>query len=340
MRLSSICGSKSRYLTLGLLMLGWLILLEITLRLPSVHSRIERYAHQPIWYSDMIPQRIQLITKHPNADIWFIGSSVVYRGINPETIDPLINRETGDNHQSLNTGLFAMVYTNYLEEYLTNVFLPIVQPKQPKVMVLGVFPLVFAYTQKIGMEDYDYTRDTSSILGNRVSWWLYQHVAIYQLIHTFRYLITETPAEAVESTDRGYGALYDVVQQDGHIIEANSNGNDRLEMSLSQVQHLNDTLKQRGIRLLLVNFPLYQSVVEQYPGGETNFHNYVNRLSQFAASESIPFLDLQQGLMDTNSNQIPITYFQDFYHLNDTGAKAADPIVADFVARNLSSDTK
>jgi hypothetical protein len=338
-RLSSICGSKNRYLRLGLLMLGWLLLLEIILRLPPVHSRVERYAHQPIWYSDMVPQRIELVTKHPNADIWFIGSSVVYRGINPDTIDLLINQETGGNHQSLNTGLFAMVYTNYLEEYLTNLYLPIVQPQQPKVIVLGVFPLIFAYTQKIGMADYDYTRDTSGTLGNRISWWLYQHVAIYQLIHTFRYLVTETPAETVESTDRGYGALHGVVQN-GEVIEADSTGNDRLEISLGQVQHLNDTLKQRGIRLLVVNFPVYQSVVEQYPGGEANFYDYVNRLSQFAASESIPFLDLQRSLMDANHHQMPIAYFQDYYHLNDDGAKAVDPIVAHFVASNLEVAAK
>src|SRR5689334_10415746 len=112
-RLSMPNSNNVRYLQLGLLMLGWFVLLEIVLRLPLVQSRVQRYAHEPLWYSPYVPQRMSLIGKNPDADIWFVGSSTVVEGLNPATIDPLLNKQTSVLHKSLNLGLIGVIFVDH-----------------------------------------------------------------------------------------------------------------------------------------------------------------------------------------------------------------------------------
>lgn len=329
----------SHYLRLGLLMLGWLILIEFILRIPPLQARLDYYAGQPLWYSTYVPQRIDLIHQNPNADIWLIGSSVVVWGANPARIDPIINQSTTTPHHSLNIGLFGMGDTSYLEDYLTTVFLP---EGQPKVMVLGFFPTNFAYSTKDFIkfpEVFEEPRNRSRELDRQVSWWLYQRFAIFRLIYSINNIVAETPGDHAYSDPTGFiGDSTNMATR--QVLEPSGDANDRLEMNLSLLKSLQEALQQRGIKLYLVNFPVYTPVIEQYPGGATNFKAYVKRLTQFSKSEAVPFLDLQQALLDANNNQLPEAYFKDYYHLNINGANAVAPIIANFLVQNLDSDAK
>ena len=335
----SMLNSNSRYLQLGLLTIGWLIVIELILRFPPLQARLEYYAGQPLWYSSYVPQRIDLIRKNPNADIWLVGSSVVVWGANPAVIDPIINQQTVMAHHSLNVGLFAMTNFHDLEDYLTTVFLP---AGQPKIMVLGVFPYIFAYSTKDFFkfpEEFEKTRDHSRDLDRQVSWWLYERLATFRLIYSINNIVAETPGDHAYSDPTGF--IGDPANMATHqVLEPSGNTNDRLEMNLSLLKSLQQTLQERGIKLYLVNFPVYTPVIEQYPGGTSNFKDYVDRLTQFSKSESMPFLDLQQALMDANNNQLPEAYFKDYYHLNINGAKAVAPFLANFLAQNLDSVAK
>jgi len=330
---------NSRYLRLGLLMLGWLIVLEIILRLPPVKSRIERYEHHPVWYSPYVPQRLKLILNNPDADIWFVGSSSVFAGINPAVIDPLLNKQTAAMHKSLNLGLLGMLFIDHIETYLNDVFLPL---DTPKVVVLGAFPLMFAYSPKGYIEDsveYEATRNHSTEPSRQLSGWLYDHFALCKLIHTFRYVISETPAATISDTATGYVG-FDQTITITVPTEASGTTNDLLEKNLILVKHLSDTLKTRGIQLIFINMPMYEPEMRQYPGGVSNYQAYVSRLTAFMADEHIPFLDVWQTLEDKYDQHLPAADFMDVPHLSDKGATDISPFIADFLAQNLDPVAK
>jgi hypothetical protein len=118
----SISNSRSRYSQLLLFMAIWLLLLEIFFRIPAVRQRLVAFEHETFWYSPYVPARIQLIRDYPNADIWFVGASIVMQGANPAVIDPLL--QTQDDHvaQSLNLALPGLLDIGFLEGYITDVF--------------------------------------------------------------------------------------------------------------------------------------------------------------------------------------------------------------------------
>jgi hypothetical protein len=328
-------NSNTRYLRLGLLMLGWLILLEVILRQPIVQSRLERYLHNPVWYSPYVPQRLNLIHNNLDADIWFVGSSSVVTGFKPAAIDPLLNNQTKTKYKSLNLGLLGMYYVDHLENYLNDAFLPL---DTPKVVVLGTFPLMFAYSPKGYSEDsveYEATRDHSSELNRQLSAWLYDHLALYKLVHTFRYLISETPAPQATDTPTGYVDFNQTIKNITVPSQASGTTNDLLEKNLVLVKHLRDTLQSRGIQLVFINMPMYDPEMRQYPGGASNYQAYVSRLATFLADEHIPFLDVWQAIENEYDQHLPAADFMDFPHLNDTGATDVSPFIAQFLAKVL-----
>jgi hypothetical protein len=332
----SMPNSKIRYLRLGLLMLSWLILFEVVLRLPPVKMRIERYAHEPLWYSPLVLQRMDIIRKNQNADIWFVGSSSVALGINPAVVDSLLNKQTPSAHQSLNLGLLGMHFVDYVENYLDHAFLPL---GTPKLVVFGAYPEMFGFATKVYSDnpiEYEQTRDHSAELGRQVAGWLYDRVALFRFVYTCRYIISETPVEIVGDPPNGYISV-NVIMDKPTIPEWSGNTNDRLEMNLSLVKHLRDTLQRRGIQLVFLSMPFYDPQRLYFPGGAENYQAYITRLTTFMADEHIPFLDVWQALENENNNQLPNTDFMDFGHLNVNGAKAISPYVANFLAKVLES---
>jgi hypothetical protein len=332
----SMPTSKTRYIRLALMMLVWLIALELLLRLPPIQARLNHYAHPLMWYTPYVEQRISVIRKNKDADIWFAGSSVVVWGVNPASIDPLLNQSTGSDHKSINLGLYGMYYIDYLEDYLTNVFLP---EGHPKVIVVGIFPYAVAYSPQLlydSPEEFQHPEDNPSVFSRQLSWWLYEHTALYRFVDTFRFVVSETPAEGAGSNPDGFVPV-ETVMESRRIFTPGTNTNDHLEESIVALDHLNSSLTQRGIRLLLLNLPVYDPIIEQYPGGPDNYQAYIKRVTQFTDSKNIPFLDLQQWLLSSYKNPLPEIYFKDNYHLNEQGANIVAPVIADFLAHNLDS---
>ncbi len=328
-------SSNTRYLRLALFMLGWLVLIEIALRLPPIRARLEPYAHQPMWYSLYVPQRIKLIRNNPNADIWFVGSSAVVLGINPEAIDPLLNVETSQPHQSLNLGLLGMHFIDHTEDYLTYDYLP---AGKPSVVVLCAFPSMFAFATQAYQEnpvEYEQTRNHSMEWNRRASLWLYDHVALYRFINTFRYLVDETAAERVNDTPTGFIGNDQVIAT-VEIPAWSSETNDLLEANLNQVKHLRNTLQAHDIQLVFIKLPFFDPLKESYPGGKPAYDAFTNRLTTFMAEEKIPFLDAWEALEQSSpNNQLLANDFMDFYHLNATGSQAIAPFIAHFLASVL-----
>jgi hypothetical protein len=324
-----------RYLRLALLMIGWLVVLEIILRLPPVKARLERYAHQPVWYSPYVPQRMALIRKNQDADIWYVGSSAVVLGINPEAIDPLMNGETSEQHKSLNLGLLGMFFIDHIEDYLVNDFLPL---GKPKIVALCAFPSMFAFDTKAFHEnpvEYEQTRDHYGEWDRKLSLWLYDHLALFRFINTFRYVISESPADQADDTPTGFIPVYSGVSIPD-VPKWSPNINDRLELSLSQVKHLRDTLQERDIQLVFIKLPFFDPLKDRYPGGKEAYQAFTNRLSSFMDEERIPYLDAWEALENSSpDNQLAAAEFMDFYHLNDAGTKAIAPFIAHFLATVL-----
>jgi hypothetical protein len=335
----SISSFSHRYGRLLLWMAVWVLLLEVFLRVPAVQSRLAQFEHETFWYSPYVPARIRLIEDNPNADIWFIGASPVMQGANPAGIDPLFRDEAETERHSLNLGLPGMLDTSYLENYVTEVFLPI---NQPDVAVLGVFPYIFAYST----HDYDAlggvevkTRNNSGQWDQQVGHWLSQNLAMYRFIQTLNYAFFQIQGERVQADTTGF------IPSDGSIldnspflrvIEASGNGNTRLEMNLTLVKHLRDTLAARDIRLMILNFPLHDILIENYPGGSGRFDEYLARMTAFSQDEQIPFCDLHRPF-EAEYGDVSDAYFQDYYHLNTRGAAAVAPMIAAFLAQNIDT---
>jgi hypothetical protein len=332
----SMLNFRRRYGVLIVLMCGWLLLLEGFFRIPAVVGRLRPFEQDQRWYSPYVADRIQLATQNPTADIWFIGSSVVMRGVNPAMIDPLLGQQTGQPHQSLNMALPAMINVEILRDYLNDVFLPV---SQPQTMVLGVFPHLFAYLTKDFVErGGDLTRNDSWRPDRQLSWWLSQNVALYRSTLTLRYVFYQEPPEAVISDASGYMRIEtSLLENTPKVITSFGNGNDMLDTNLARVETLHRFLEEQGIQMLLVNFPVYDTLVEQYPGGADNFVDYQDRLRAFAQAEQIPYCDLHQALRREVADAPLATYFEDYYHLNEQGAAAVAPLIAGFMGQNMES---
>jgi hypothetical protein len=256
--------------------------------------------------------------------------------VNPAMIDPLLNQQTGQSHQSLNMALPAMIDAEILRDYLDDVFLPV---SQPRTMVLGVFPHLFAYLTKDFVErGGDLTRNDSQRPERQLSWWLSQNVALYRSTLSLRYVFYQEPTEAVISDASGYMRIEtSLLEKTPSVITPFGNGNDMLETNLARVETLHTFLKERGIDMLLVNFPVYDTLVEQYPGGAQNFVDYQDRLRAFAQVEQIPYCDLHETLRQALDDAPLAAYFEDYYHLNEQGATAVAPLIAGFVGQTMES---
>lgn len=326
----SIHSLRTRYLKLILLMIGWLIGIELILRLSPVQKITDKYAHNPVWYAPYVEQRMELIRNNKDADIWFIGSSSVALGINPAIIDPIVDKKTGQQHKSLNLGLFGMHYIDHLEDYINDAFLPLAKPK---FAVYGTFPTLFAFSTQLSLDntdEYEKTVDrTHEPLG-----FMYNNLALFRFIYTFRYIITETPADRKSQTPTGF------MPYEGDTLNVDvpiwgSKTNDRLEMNLTYIKHLKETLEKQNIHLIFVNLPFYDPLRENYPGGGAQYKAYITRLTSFLADEKIPFLNAWQEWQDRNNGELPTKYFMDFHHLNEAGANSISPVIADLLARTL-----
>jgi hypothetical protein len=217
-------------------------------------------------------------------------------------------------------------------------FLPI---DQPDTMVLGVSPYIFAYST----EDYDrlggvdvQTRNDTQQPDHQVGRWLSQNVAVYRFARILNAAFFQSRDETVKSDATGF-LPSDASILDGapwlNVITPSGDGNSRLEMNLALVKHLRDTLAGRGIRLVIINFPLSDKLVETYPGGVKNFDEYLARMAEFADVEQIAFCDLDRPFVSQYPDRE--AYFQDYYHLNSLGAEAVAPFIATFLAQNLES---
>jgi len=235
----------------------------------------------------------------------------------------------------LNLGLLGMFFIDHIEDYLVNDFLPL---GKPKIVVLCAFPSMFAFNTQAYLAnpiEYEQTRDHFGEWDRKLSLWLYNHVALFKLINSFRYLISETPAGIANDTTTGYIGASTVVDKP-EVPAWSSNINDRLELSLSQVKHLRDTLQAQSIQLVFVKLPFFDPLKDRYPGGKEAYEVFTNRLKSFMDEEKIPYLDAWEAL-ETNSpqQQLKANDFSDFYHLNDNGTKAVAPFIAHFLATVL-----
>jgi lysophospholipase L1-like esterase len=121
------------------------------------------------------------------------------------------------------------------------------------------------------------------------------------------------------------------------VITPFGSGNDVLDTNLARVRSLHTFLEEQGIQMLLVNFPVYDMLVDEYPGGADNFVDYQDRLRAFAHSEQIPYCDLHLALRQEYADASLAAYFQDYYHLNERGAAAVAPLIASFMVQNVES---
>ena len=334
----SISSFRHRYGRLLLLIVLWFALLELVFRIPFVAQRFASFEHETFWYSPYVPDRIALIQSNPKADIWYIGASLVMQGMNPAEIDPLIQPQSA-HHQSLNVALPGLADIGYLENYLTEVFLPLAQPK---TAVMGIYPYLYAYStidyDRLGGIDVQ-TRNDTDQLDHQIGHWLTQNLALYRFINTLNYAFFQAKAEEVMTDETGFlstdGSILDNPSW-LHVIEPSGDGNTRLEMNLERIQHLRDILAGRGIHLMILNFPISDTLIETYPGGKEKFDEYLRRVSEFTDAQAIPYCDLHHPFQVQYATE-RVGYFHDYYHLNSRGAAAVAPMIATFLSQNLDA---
>lgn len=300
----------------------------------------------------------QLYTSDENIDILFVGSSHVYRSMNPTIMDGIFHKHTfnlGSSCQYLD-GSYAMIKeackNNDVKQIYLELYYGITEGSEYKereqnsaTYEISDFmkPSFNKYTYLLNASSSDYY-DNSFILARR-NWenlFSPQYIInLWQEKHTNEY-------EEYAKTDMGYGNYYvdRGFYANENVVGDNVYWNSKAFGEISaldkmipdcdwykSLETIVNYCKNNGIELILYVTPEPEWTLV----GKGNYSDYHNRLSRIAETFSVPFYDFnlcKASYFDANDRNL----FMDEDHLNLSGANKFSELLSNFFMGNISEE--
>ena len=288
---------------------------RLRLNTPTIGSRHGQFENQ-------LARLERVVTLEGPVDCIFLGSSLVWLGVEPEVFAQVYQHETGQDIHCFNFGISAMpasaagpVAQILVEEY------------HPKLLIYGLSARDFAFSREA--EDAAVLLETPWIQYRTghftIQGWLYEHFYTLRYLSHFHRLLRfdfsplddefgSTPAER-------HGFLpKDKPITDKSLVSADEYSHKWLYnykiwpdnlIGLEQVVQQNSP----AVQVIILEMPVPPTHFDYFKNGRSDFEQYVPDVEYVLASSQIPFwrtVDLQI---------IPAEGWWDPSHMNTEGAK-------------------
>ncbi len=263
----------------------------------------------------------EMVERQGPVDCLFVGSSQVYRGIDPEIVDRNLRQAAGEGIRSFNFGLGGMSETS--EPAVARILL---EKFHPTLMVVGASS--YGLHERKDRDQFESHLATSPWFRYQggdfsVGGWLSEHSVAFRQYSGYLFWREQTgEAEqklrlAVENMSaNGFGAFEpgEFRGIDRGAIRALR----RYQVSPDRLASLSELLRLRspGLELLVVELPVSETALQHYGGGEFDHQQGLDAIEKLAAQHGVPFWRFPAD------RAIPADGWADFIHLNRTGAEA------------------
>ena len=249
----------------------------------------------------------------------YFGSSMVYRGIDPDAVASIFRSDTGRGLRSFNFGLGGLSETG--EEPLAKI---VVEKFRPAWMVIGASPF--------GLDDARGVALTERLLSNpwvrhyhgepSLDGWLVDHSEAFRTYLGFRFWVLEPVSRADRLKIRGmmegmgangYGVTDSTRLPD--LDEETVKYFSSYEVSDAHVESLSRMLQLRDeVNLVVVEVPVHDSVRNRFGRGDAAYRDGLDAIERAAAAAGVPFWRYPAD------RPIPSEGWADYTHMNRTGA--------------------
>lgn len=324
---------RRRWPVMAAVFVGILIAVEISLRFMEPNLPIP--LDWPIANMQAKYDQIDLLAQsEEEIDVVFVGSSVVFDGINPLTVD-----EAAPWIVSYNAGIAGAISTRTWEWWTTEVVIP---KLKPDVLVIGVAsvdlnsndPDVFwgPFSRSRGFGRVEAGSEGS--LSERVEKQIEEWSALFRLRTVLRrpVRIVVTFGEPFEEDliMGPFGSEPRIEEIDPY--ELTDDGKRRIEEgqlkdfepegeNLQYLETLVNEVVSADIKVVLVNMPVTDDYVNLHPRGESDYTDFVRTLEYFADDHGIQLLDFGREIES-------LDLFRDPSHLNYMGADVFSRMLA------------
>lgn len=311
-------------LWLALLMAGGLFLIgEMVLRLPTVESELPA----PSLGSSHDQFEVELYQLHRFAeagpiDCVFLGSSMVWHGINPHVITEAYAAQTGDSLRCFTFGVAGLTAdgAGALADYVVNTY-------QPRLLVYGVSPRDFSspINERADLNQLDwlqYVRGSFNLSG-----YLHHHAKTVQYgWYMSEWVLGKTTSRlderrlmADEVADNGYTPsfrkLSDMpdVEREIERITSIYEAYEPAQTALESIQRIITYHDPPFTQIILVELPVFPPVVSRL-FGEQSYQDFNTDILNLTQANGVIYWPT------THLDLVPKAGWADLNHLNDTGA--------------------
>ena len=283
-------------------------------------------------------QMTDLADDGQQVDIAFVGSSVVFNGIDPVAFT---NASTGI--VGYNAAIAGAISPRSWRWWTNEVVLPRLQSE---IVVIGVASVdlnsgvadVFwgPLTRSRGFGRVETNTETS--WGSRLEDELDQRIALFRLRTILREPLRivvrfgKGDSTALDIGPYGTGPVagkiepYELTESGKRRIKEGELEDFRLQgPDLEELEGLVEDLQSQGVGVVLLNMPVTDDYIALHPNGLRDYTRYLGELTDLARRRDIRFLDFGREVSS-------LDLFRDPTHLNPTGAARFSRVVAEAMA--------
>jgi hypothetical protein len=313
--------------TLGLAILLFSLLLggfELFVRTEFVRSRLNTptIGSRHGQFENQLARLERVVEREGPVDCIFLGSSLVWLGVEPETFTQAYKLETGRDIRCFTFGISAMPASA-----AGPVAKILIHDYKPRLLIYGISARDFAFP--IEAEDAAVILETPWVqyrVGHfTIQGWLYEHFyTLRYLLHFHRLLRFDfSPLENQFGTTPAewYGFLpKNKPITDKSLASASEYAHEWLYnykiwpddlLGLEQVVQQND----QDVQIIILEMPVPPAHFAYFKNGRSDFEQYVTKVENIVASSQVPFW------RTTDLQLIPAEDWWDPSHLNVRGAK-------------------
>lgn len=252
------------------------------------------------------------------VDALFVGSSQVFRAIDPQLFEQAYRRRAGRPVRSFNFGLGGMSETG--EEPLTRI---LVEEFQPRLVVIGASSYGLDERRDLKFQQFldksawfHYHRGRLDLDG-----WLLEHSAAFRRYHGHLFW-ADPPPETLDLVKRSIADM----RPDGHspfeVGPFQPLDPETLKtlpdfsaspLHLEALSALLD-LRRPGLEMVVAEMPVHETVIASYGRGPADHAAALDAIEAVAARHGVRFLRYPYG-----ERPIPADGWADFIHLNRVG---------------------
>jgi hypothetical protein len=322
--------SKKFWLLTSAILLLFLLFGEVFLRIDAVQNRLSaasigsRHRQLEIQFARLD----RLVENEGPVDCIFLGSSMVWLGINPQVVTEVVEERTGHELRCFNFGVSSMPASS-----AGKVASALVEKYNPSLLIYGTFARDYAIPADA--EDAYVITETPWIRYRNdeidLSGLIYDLSKIYsykgQINHFLQFRFGQVFEDNFGPEEfRAYGLdpKFDIRMDVNQLpFDPEDVGNKNALLWLhdykiypENLEGLSQIIQQaeNGTQVVVIEMPFYQTGYQFFKNGKQDYDQYVNQVVQLTSSGEVQFWRLSE------QDEIDVHGWWDILHLNLEGA--------------------